>query len=149
MSITRLPGFGGMASLYRSGYRYVSGLHYGDNRTIYPTSHIDQACLGRCMKDCGRECAGTSGSGKSQCILECAKDNSQCNSLCTRPGDPSQASQPPSETCSVSDTRRCTLFGIPFLPVPLGTPGAVCTGNCTKTCCSTQGDQRLCAVSSC
>jgi hypothetical protein len=52
-------------------------------------------------------------------------------------------------TCTVSDTRRCTLFGIPWLPVLPGTPFAVCTGTCTKTCCTLTGDQNLCGVGPC
>lgn len=53
----------------------------------------------------------------------------------------------PPPVCTISDTRKCTLFG--FIPVPPGFPGAVCIGSCTKTCCTLVGDQNLCGVSSC
>ena len=145
---TRLPGFSGEASLYNSHHSYVRGLDYAFEAAVHPATYVDQACLSHCLRDCGSECAGTSGSGKSLCIHECAHDNLQCRSSCTRPGNPpGQSSSQP--TCTVQDSRRCFLFGIPFLPVSPGTFGAVCSGSCTKTCCTESGDQRLCGVSPC
>ena len=84
-----IPGFTANASLYKTNGRYdVHDVYHQTEQRIYPADYIDQTCLGNCTRDCGDECAGTSGQGKSACIGECAKDNAACDSVCLRPGNP-------------------------------------------------------------
>jgi hypothetical protein len=147
MTRARLPGFDAEATLYDSRISYWSSTARGYASSVLPAAYVDQACLGRCKQNCSIACAGTTGSGKAGCIHECARENAGCTSICTRPGDPPTSPSTPPARCSISDTRRCLLFG--FIPVPVGTPFATCTGSCTKTCCTTSDDQRLCGVSAC
>jgi len=52
---------------------------------IEPATYVDQNCLRGCTVDCGTECTG---SGKSACLKQCGKDNADCTTSCTMPGDP-------------------------------------------------------------
>jgi len=142
-----MPGFTAEASLFGINVGYLREDYYRIEGNVYPANYLDQNCLRNCKQDCGAVCAGTAGTGKSTCIHECAHDNAQCNSSCLRPGNPPGGSTSP-DSCTTQDNRRCFLFGLSFLPVPPGTFGAVCSGGCTRTCCHTSGDQRLCGVSS-
>src|SRR5262245_17725335 len=120
MTRARMPGFGAEATLYVSRNRYLTSMAGGFAPSVFAATYSDQACVGRCKRNCGSACAGTTGSGKAECIHECAHENAHCTPMCTRPGDPPPP--PPVERCSISDTRRCLLFG--FIPVPVGTPFA-------------------------
>jgi len=124
MTATRLPGFFGEASLYMSGTSHARAVHHGVERTIYPASYIDQGCLRGCLRDCGSECAG-SGSGKASCIRQCALDNAQCWSACTRPGNPTPLICPPGQTICGG---TCTDLNKD--PMNCGACGVSCTECC-------------------
>ena len=107
--------------------------------------YVDSACLDGCLRNCGTECVGA---GKAGCVQGCAADNAECDSMCLVAGDPPKPSvPPPGPTCTIRDTRHCFIL---WFEVPVGTPFASCTGECTETCCSQRSDdQILCGVSSC
>lgn len=44
------------------------------------TGPADQACLSRCLQDCGAVCPG--GSDKAACIAECRAENAECRAAC-------------------------------------------------------------------
>jgi hypothetical protein len=83
-----IPGFSAEATL--GGAR---GLYLGHNQPpiaghqVILADWVDQACLAGCLKDCGLECAGMSGTGKAGCIHMCMRDNEDCRRSCTRPSD--------------------------------------------------------------
>jgi hypothetical protein len=88
-SLKNMPRFTAEASLYSTSYHcHVHGMYQEAEKKVYLADFIDQACLGECKKDCGTECAGTTGSGKAACIHQCAADNAECSTICTRPGNP-------------------------------------------------------------
>lgn len=127
-----MPGFFGEASLYISGNSYVSAMRHGAERTIYPASYIDQKCSGGCLRDCSSECAG---SGKAFCIRQCALDNAQCRSECTRQGNPPPPSCPPGLTdCGGTcvdlsgDPSNCGACN------QMCTSGVCCSGTCGTDC---------------
>jgi hypothetical protein len=96
----RLPGFSGEASLYRSVYSYAGAPHHVDPGTVSLASYVDQACLGRCERDCGNECGKLSNQERGECVHECARENSHCFALCTRSGSPpGSGSGTPSVVC--------------------------------------------------
>ena len=110
MSKSNLPGFTGEASLYDARNGYVRSMHHRTEQMIYPANYVDQACLNDCLVDCGSECAGTAGSGKSACIRQCAQDNNECDSVCERPGNPPGGGSTAPVSCS------------PLLPTGSGLP---------------------------
>jgi hypothetical protein len=63
--------------------------------------YVDQACLGRCLVDCGSVCTGRD-EAKNLCIGECRRGNARCESSCTRPGSP-----PPLGSTCVGDVCTC------------------------------------------
>jgi hypothetical protein len=118
MSKTNLPRFTGEASLYSaSNHYYVHGMYHRTEQKIYPADYIDQTCLADCTKDCGSECAGTTGLGRSKCIHECAQDNAACDVTCTRPGSPPPPPPPPP---------RCTSPVPPVIPIGGPVPSSGC-----------------------
>ncbi|MEO7261104.1 MAG: hypothetical protein ABI047_07615 [Jatrophihabitantaceae bacterium] len=89
MSTARFPGFTADISLSRSRIIYsAQNVRHPTEDWIHPADYVDQGCLARCVKDCGSECAGTTGQAKSTCIGECAGENRECQATCHRPGDP-------------------------------------------------------------
>ena len=86
---TSMPRFTAGASLYSINSRYhVHGMYQAAEHKVYLADYVDQVCLGECKQNCGTVCAGTSGSAKAACIHQCAADNAECNTICTRPGNP-------------------------------------------------------------
>ena len=91
----KLPAFTAAASLYSaSSYNHVHGRYHQTAQEVYAADYIDQACLGNCKHDCGKECARTAGQSKALCIHECARDNASCNTICKRPGTPANRGGP-------------------------------------------------------
>jgi hypothetical protein len=88
MSTATLPRFTAHASLGGHISQRTSNAGGALGEGVFPTDFVDQSCLGRCKRNCGLVCAGTTGSAKSACIRECARDNAACIPLCTRPGQP-------------------------------------------------------------
>jgi hypothetical protein len=85
-SLHTLPRFTAEASLYSTNSRYhAHGMHQKAEHKLYLADYVDQACLNECTKNCGLECAGQS---KAECIAECAGENAECETICTRPGNP-------------------------------------------------------------
>ena len=101
-----IPGFSAEAAIGGAPGRYL-----GRSQPL-TTAHqvtladwVDQACVARCLKDCGAVCAGTSAQSKTYCIRECAGENAGCRSSCTRPGNPpggggSGSGVPPPPPCT-------------------------------------------------
>ncbi|HEX3760045.1 MAG TPA: hypothetical protein VHW23_15120 [Kofleriaceae bacterium] len=44
------------------------------------TGPADQACVERCLEDCGAVCQGSS--DKASCVGECRADNQECRAAC-------------------------------------------------------------------
>lgn len=97
MSKSNLPGFTGEGSLYDARNGYVRGMHHRTEQMIYPANYVDQACLNGCLVNCGSVCAG---SDKRTCLRICARENADCRSNCTRPGNPPQPPPPGPVSCS-------------------------------------------------
>lgn len=83
-----------------------------------------QLAQGNCFSDCMDACLGGP--------LTTAQCSESCHRRCS--GAP-----PPKSWCTVNDNRQC-------LPWPLD---FICWGSCTRTCCTTEGDQVLCGISPC
>jgi len=143
MDTMKMPGFTSEASLYRgSSPHFASGFSDQTEQGVYPADYIDQACLGRCKKNCTIACTGTTGSEKSLCIHECAHENAGCNASCRRSGSP------PSPTCPPG-TSRCgaTCNNLTSDPLNCGACGASCSPGtvcCGGTCANLSNDPLNC-----
>src|SRR5438874_249460 len=126
MYIMAMPGFTAEVSLYQTSghYRMASVSAINAEGFVVPAQIKGKHCT---VQD------STCSSGWS---IEFCPDFNPDNCIetgecCTPP--------PPQSWCTVNNNRQC-------LPWPLD---FICWGSCTKTCCSTHGDQVLCGVSPC
>ena len=83
-----IPGFSAETALGGAAHYRGQRKSSRTELRVQMADFVDQACLAGCLKNCGLECAGTSGMGKASCIQACAQDNRDCRAACTRPGDP-------------------------------------------------------------
>ena len=107
-----VPEFTAETSVYRGQGRYrgVSGACEADYG-VHPAYYVDENCLAGCLTDCGTACAGTVGQARSACIKDCARDNSDCRSTCTRPGNPPVVAGGGSATAGPCDAALMTHCG--------------------------------------
>lgn len=131
-----VPGFTAETSVYRDRglYRAVAARH----ETIYAVHaafYIDQNCLAGCETDCGKECAGTAGQARSACIKGCARDNSDCQSLCARPGNAPAVGGGGSGTSTPCDPSVVAVCTVPVSTCLSVCPWQVLVGGMTWCSC--------------
>lgn len=87
MNNLNVPGFTAEAALYIAyGHYRMCGVYQQFEQVVQIADFVDYNCLSQCKKNCGLYCSIAGSPDKVSCIRECAIENKECESSCTRPG---------------------------------------------------------------